>query len=101
MELHIDVALFQGGDAGFELVDVVASADPGLAADLLAEGLAEAFLQLADLCGEAGVAGVGGQQVGLERGAGDGRASAACGGGRLGRVGVDLGSWSYPAGNSR
>ncbi|MEQ4611460.1 hypothetical protein ABMX48_36620 [Streptomyces cavourensis] len=91
LEFQVDDLLFEGGDPGFELFGVVGTADAGLAPDLVTEDFAEALFEPADLGGEAGTAGVGGSEVGLERCAGDGRAVAAGGGGGFGGLGVDLG----------
>ena len=73
-----------------ELADVIGLAEAGLAPDLLAESLGEAVLELADAGGQAGGALVGGEQVGLQRGPGDG-GSVSRPGGRLGLAGMDLG----------
>jgi hypothetical protein len=58
---------------------------------LLAECFGEAFLELPNSCGEADGAFVRGEQVGLQRGSGDGRAGLVAGGGWGGFERVDLG----------
>jgi len=64
-QLQVDRLLFEGGDPGLELLGVVGGADAHLAPDLLAERFAEALFEAADLGGEAGGAGVGSREVGL------------------------------------
>jgi hypothetical protein len=90
LELQVDDLLFEGGDPGLKLFGVVGAADAGLALDPLAQGIAEAGFKAADLGGEAGGAGVGGRQVGLERRPADGRPPAAGDRGRLSGLGMDL-----------
>jgi len=58
--------LFEGGNAGVELVDVGVRAEPGLAPDLLAERLGQALFKLLDAGVEPEGALVGGEQVGLQ-----------------------------------
>ena len=81
--------MFEGGNAGVELVDVGVRAEPGLAPDLLAERLGQALFELLGAGSEPEGAFVGGKQVRLQRGPADGRAGAAAGG-RAGLRGVDL-----------
>jgi hypothetical protein len=61
-----------------ELVDVGGCAEPRFVPGLRADGLRQSFFKLADMRGQAGAAGVGVGQVGLQRSAADGR--AACSG---------------------
>ncbi len=76
-----------------EGVEVGGRAEPGLAPGLLAEGFGEAFFELPDAGVQPERAFVRGEQVGLQRGAGDARPGGlvAAGGGRGGLEGVDLG----------
>ena len=69
--LQVEVVLFELGDALVEGVDVGWGAEPGLAPGLFAERFGEPFLELLDAGVEPGGAFVGGEQVGLQRGAGD------------------------------
>ncbi|MEU9376485.1 hypothetical protein AB0D94_22295 [Streptomyces sp. NPDC048255] len=89
-EFQIDYLLFERGDAGLELFGVLGSADAGLAPDLLAQDLAEPRFEAAGVSGDAGGAGVGGEQAGLEGGPADGWPAAAGGGGRFSGLGMDL-----------
>lgn len=57
LQFQVDRLLFEGGDPGLELLAVIGAADAHLAPDLLAECLAEALFEVADLGGEAGGAG--------------------------------------------
>ena len=71
-----------------ELVDVLWSAEPGVPPGLLAHQLREATLKLLHAGGEAGTAGLGGVQVGLQRRAG--HLSLSAWARRLGGEGVHL-----------
>ncbi|MEU8434740.1 hypothetical protein AB0F18_17835 [Streptomyces sp. NPDC029216] len=53
-QFQVDRLLFEGGDPSLELLGVIGAADARLAPDLLAECLAEALFEAADLGGEAG-----------------------------------------------
>ena len=64
--------------------------EPGLAPGLFAERLGQAFFQLPDAGVQPDGALVGGEQVGLQGGPGDGGPGAAAGGRRPGFEGVDL-----------
>ena len=77
------------GDLVVECVDVGGGAEPGFAPGLVAERLGQAFFELLDAGGEPQSALVGGEQVGLQRCPGDGRAGGAAGE-RAGLGGVDL-----------
>ena len=59
------VLLGKVGHLLLELADVIGLSEAGLAPDLLAERFAEALFEAADLGGEAGGAGVGSREVGL------------------------------------
>ena len=82
--------LLKVGDLLVEGVDVGGRAEPGLAPGLLAERFGQTVFQLADACAEPGGAFVGGEQVGLQRGPGDGRPGCVARGWRGGFQGVDL-----------
>jgi hypothetical protein len=73
-----------------EVVDVGGGGESGLAPGLLAECVGQALFQLPDPAGEPGGALAGGEQVGVQRGAGDRRSECLSGGGRGGLGGVDL-----------
>jgi hypothetical protein len=81
LEAEIDRLLFEVDDPLFELVDVVGGAEAGFAPGLFAEDLRESLFELADSCGEADRALLGGEQVCLQRG------PAGCGGGAGGGLG--------------
>ena len=89
LQPQVDDVLFEGDDLLFELVDVVGGAESGLAPGVLAEQFGQAGLELVGAGGHAGAALLGGEQVGLQGGAGD-RGPAAGGVGWLGFGGVDL-----------
>ena len=57
----------EGGDPPVELVDVLRSAEPGVAPGLLVHQLREATLKLLHTTSEAGAAVLGGVEVGLQR----------------------------------
>lgn len=100
---QVDGLLFEGDDPGLEPLGVVRPADADLAPDLVAERLAEAGFETADLGGEPGGAGVGRQEVGLQGGPADRGATAAGYGGWLGwppssacsRVGCSATRWAH------
>jgi hypothetical protein len=73
-----------------ELADVIGLSETGLAPDLLAESIGETVLKLADAGCQAGGALVGGKQVGLQGGPGDGRPGYRPGGWQ-GLAGMDPG----------
>ena len=78
--------LFQAGDRVVEGVDVCGCAEPGFLPGLLAERLGQALFELLDTSGEPEGTFVGGEQVRLQGGPGDGRAGAVGGRAGLGRV---------------
>jgi hypothetical protein len=82
--------LFELGDLVVQRVGVGGRAEAGLLPGLLAERLGEAFFELPDACVEAGGALVRGEQVGLQRRAGDGGAGGFACGGRACFQDVDL-----------
>ena len=88
LDSHIGHFRLKGGDPLVELVDVLWSAEPGVPPGLLAHQLREATLKLLHAGGEAGTAGLGGVQVGLQRCAGHLSFSARAR--RLGGEGVHL-----------
>jgi hypothetical protein len=91
LEPQVDGLLLVVGELLIEGIDVGGRAEPGFAPCLLAERLGQPFLELVDAGVEPDGAFVGCEQVGLQRGAGDGRAGS---GGRSRRDGfksVDLG----------
>ena len=90
LEAQVGGLLFEVGDFLVQGVDVGGRAEPGFAPGLLAERFGEAFFELPDAGGEPQGAFVGGEQVGLQGCAGDGRAGGAAGGGRGGLEGVDF-----------
>ena len=69
--LYVEVVLFELADALVEGVDVDGGAEPGFAPGLFTEGFGQPLLQLLNAGIEPGGAFVGGEQVGLQRGAGD------------------------------
>jgi hypothetical protein len=66
LEAQVDGLLFQVGDLLGEGVDVGGDPEPGLAPDLLAECLRQAFFEVLDSAVEPDGAFVGGEQVGLQ-----------------------------------
>jgi hypothetical protein len=90
LQAQVDGLLLEMGGFLGEGVDVSWRAEPGFAPGLLAERAGQAVLELADAGGHPCRAFTGGEQVGLQRGAGDGRPGGAAGGGRGGFEGVDL-----------
>ena len=89
LELQVGDVLVQIGDLVVERVDVGGGAEPGFAPGLVAERFGQAGFELLDAGGEPESALVGGEQVSLQGGRGDGRAGAAVRG-RAGLGGVDL-----------
>jgi hypothetical protein len=89
LETLVDDVLFKGDDPLFELLDVVGCAESGLAPGLLTAQVGQARLEVLGACGHAGVALLGSQEVGLQRGPAD-RRPAARGVWRLGLGGVEL-----------
>jgi hypothetical protein len=63
---QFDVVLLQPRDLPLELVDVRWRSEPGLLPCLSSQGLRQSFLQLLNAGGQAGVAGLGVGEVGLE-----------------------------------
>jgi len=91
LEAQVDGLLLEAVDLLAEGIDVGGCAEPGFAPCLLAERLGQPFLKLADTVAEPDGAFVGGEQVGLQRGACDSRAGFAGGCGRDGFKSVDPG----------
>jgi hypothetical protein len=89
LELQVGDVLVQIGDLVVERVDVGGGAEPGFAPCLVAERLGQAGFELLDAGGEPESALVGGEQVSLQGGRGDGRAGAGAGG-QADLGGVDL-----------
>ncbi len=91
LELHaqVDDLLLQMRDLLVEGVDVGWGAESGFAPGLVAERPGEAFFQVLDAGAEPAGAFVGGEQVGLQRGSGDGKPGAVAAG-RSGLECVDL-----------
>jgi hypothetical protein len=82
--------LFEVGDLLVERVDVGGCAEPGFAPRLFAERIGQPLFELADARVEPDSAFVGGEQVGLQGCAGDGRSCGLAAGGRGGFGRVDL-----------
>ena len=76
LEPQVGGLLFEVGDLLVEGVDVGGRAEPGFAPRLLAERFGQAVFELLDAGVEPDRAFVGGEQVGLQRGPGDGRAGS-------------------------
>ena len=89
LELQVGDVLVQIGDLVVERVDADRGAEPGFAPGLVAGRFGQAGFELLDAGGEPESALVGGEQVSLQGGRGDGRAGAGAGG-RAGLGGVDL-----------
>ncbi|MCC9707282.1 hypothetical protein E4N62_19575 [Streptomyces sp. MNU76] len=68
---QFDIVLLQPRDLPLELVDVRWGSEPGLLPCLSSQRLRQPLLQLLDASGQAGVAGLGVGEVGLERGPAD------------------------------
>ena len=90
LDAQIGDLLFQAGDRVIESIDAGGCAEPGFPPGLLAERLGQALFELLGAGSEPEGAFVGGGQVCLQRGPGDGRPGAFAGGGRAGFDGVDL-----------
>ena len=90
LEPQVGDLLLEVGDLVAEGVDVGGRAEPGVAPGLLAEHLGQAVFELLDTGIEPGRPLVGGEQVGLQRCPGDGRAGSFAGGRRGGFERVDL-----------
>ena len=71
LDAQVGGLLFELGDLGVERVDVGGRAESGLLPGLFAEEPGQALLELPDAGVEAGGAFVRGEQVSLQRGAGD------------------------------
>jgi hypothetical protein len=80
LQTQVGHVLFEVCDLLVEGVDVGWRAEPGLAPDLLAEGFGQTLFQVLDSGVEPDGAFMGGKEVGLQRGACDGRAGAVAGG---------------------
>jgi hypothetical protein len=91
LEAQVDGLLLQVGDLLVEGVDVGGDTEPGLAPGLLAECLGQALFEVLDSAVEPDGSFVGGEQVCLQRGPGDGRTGGVAGGWRGGLQGVELG----------
>ena len=76
LEAQVGGLLLKVDDLLSELVDAGGRAEPGLVPGLVAEQLGQAAFKLPDVCVEAGGAFLGGEQVGLQRGTGDGGPAA-------------------------
>jgi hypothetical protein len=82
LQAQVDGLLLEMGDLLGEGIDVGGRAEPGFAPGLLAERPGQVLFELPDAGGEPRRAFMGGEQVGLQRGAGDSRAGGAAAGGR-------------------
>jgi hypothetical protein len=91
LEAQVGGLLLKVGDLLVEGVDIGGRAEPGFAPGLVAERFGQAVFELPHAGGEPDRAFMGGEQVGLQRGPGDGRAGSVAGGRRGGFECVDLG----------
>jgi len=90
LDAQIGDLLFQAGDRVIESIDAGGCAEPGFPPGLLAERLGQAVFELLDAGMQPDGALAGGEQAGVQRRPGDGRAGAAAGSGRASLGGVDL-----------
>jgi hypothetical protein len=90
LQAKVGGLLFEVGDFLVERIDVGGCAEPGFAPCLFAERVRQPQFEVADAAVEPDGAFVGGEQVGLQGGAGDGGSRGVAGGRRGGFGGVDL-----------